>query len=124
MRRWRGRLVRSSSVSSATETWLQSAWAETLARCPTSSAVRLPRAATFVSAIGGSPLVDSGVNPNEICRRLAEAFRGNAEMLYAPAYAETPLVRDAFINHGAVRSGLERARSRQRGVDWDRQRSR
>src|ERR1019366_5599923 len=38
-----------------------------------------PRAATFVSAIGGSPLVDTGVNPNEICRRLAEAFAGSAE---------------------------------------------
>jgi len=69
-----------------------------------------PRAATFVSAIGGSPLVDSGVNPNEICRRLAEAFRGRAEMLYAPAYAESPEVRDAFMQHDAVRDGLERAR--------------
>src|ERR1035438_2412743 len=38
-----------------------------------------PRAAMFVSAIGGSPLVDTGVNPNEICRRLAEAFGGSAE---------------------------------------------
>lgn len=70
-----------------------------------------PRSATFVSAIGGSPLVDSGVNPNEICRRLAEAFRGTAEMLYAPAYAETPEVRDAFMQHEAVREGLERARA-------------
>jgi DNA-binding transcriptional regulator LsrR (DeoR family) len=69
-----------------------------------------PRSATFVSAIGGSPLVDSGVNPNEICRRLAEAFCGTAEMLYAPAYAETPEVRDAFMRHDAVRDGLERAR--------------
>jgi DNA-binding transcriptional regulator LsrR (DeoR family) len=70
-----------------------------------------PRAAAFVSAIGGSPLVDSGLNPNEICRRLAEAFRGTAEMLYAPAYAETPEVRDAFMHHDAVRDGLERART-------------
>jgi DNA-binding transcriptional regulator LsrR (DeoR family) len=70
-----------------------------------------PRAATFVSAIGGSPLVDTGVNPNEICRRLAEAFAGSAEVLYAPAYAETPAVRDAFINHGGVRDVLERARA-------------
>jgi DNA-binding transcriptional regulator LsrR (DeoR family) len=68
------------------------------------------RAATFVSAIGGSPLVDSDVNPNEICRRLAEAFGGNAEMLYAPAYAETPELRDAFMQHEAVRDGLARAR--------------
>ena len=70
-----------------------------------------PRAATFVSAIGGSPLVDAGVNPNEICRRLAEAFAGSAEVLYAPAYAETPAVRDAFINHDDVRDVLERARA-------------
>jgi DNA-binding transcriptional regulator LsrR (DeoR family) len=70
-----------------------------------------PRAATFVSAIGGSPLVDTGVNPNEICRRLAEAFGGSAEVLYAPAYAETPTVRDAFINHDGVREVLERART-------------
>ncbi len=70
-----------------------------------------PRAATFVSAIGGSPLVDTGVNPNEICRRLAEAFAGTAEVLYAPAYAETPAVRDAFINHDDVRDVLERARA-------------
>lgn len=70
-----------------------------------------PRAATFVSAIGGSPLVDTGVNPNEICRRLAEAFAGTAEVLYAPAYAETPAVRDAFITHDDVRDVLERARA-------------
>jgi DNA-binding transcriptional regulator LsrR (DeoR family) len=69
------------------------------------------RTVTFVSAIGGSPLVDTGVNPNEICRRLAEAFRGSAEVLYAPAYAETPEVRDAFINHDDVRDVLERART-------------
>lgn len=70
-----------------------------------------PRNATFVSAIGGSPLVDTGVNPNEICRRLAEAFQGAAEVLYAPAYAETPAVRDAFITHDDVRDVLERARA-------------
>jgi DNA-binding transcriptional regulator LsrR (DeoR family) len=70
-----------------------------------------PRAATFVSAIGGSPLVDTGVNPNEICRRLAEAFAGTAEVLYAPAYAETPALRDAFVNHDDVRDVLERARA-------------
>lgn len=70
-----------------------------------------PRAATFVSAIGGSPLVDTGVNPNDISRRLADAFAGSAEVLYAPAYAETPAVRDAFINHDDVRDVLAHARS-------------
>jgi DNA-binding transcriptional regulator LsrR (DeoR family) len=69
------------------------------------------RAVTFVSAIGGSPLVDTGVNPNEICRRLAEAFGGSAEVLYAPAYAETPAVREAFMSHEGVRAVLGRARA-------------
>ena len=69
------------------------------------------RGATFVSAMGGSPLVDAGVNPNEVCRRLAAAFTGNAEVLYAPAYAETPMVRDAFVNHEDVRDVLEHARA-------------
>ena len=55
--------------------------------------------------------MDTGVNPNEICRRLAEAFAGTPEVLYAPAYAETPAVRDAFINHDDVRDVLERARA-------------
>ncbi len=32
-------------------------------------------------------------------------------MLYAPAYAETPEVRDAFMQHDAVRDGLARARA-------------
>jgi DNA-binding transcriptional regulator LsrR (DeoR family) len=69
------------------------------------------RTATFVSAIGGSPLVDTGVNPNEICRRLAEAFGGSAQVLYAPAYAETPEMREAFMSHEGVRDVLERARA-------------
>ncbi|HEY6469745.1 MAG TPA: sugar-binding transcriptional regulator [Candidatus Dormibacteraeota bacterium] len=69
------------------------------------------RSATFVSAMGGSPLVDAGINPNEICRRLAASFAGNAEVLYAPAYAETPVVRDAFVNHDDVRDVLEQARA-------------
>jgi DNA-binding transcriptional regulator LsrR (DeoR family) len=78
---------------------------------PTFIGAPQPRVAAFVSAIGGSPLVDSDVNPNEICRRLAEAFHGTAEMLYAPAYAVTPEVRDVFMHHDAVRDGLERART-------------
>ena len=49
------------------------------------------RSCTFVAAMGGSPQVGTGINPNDICRRLAESFGGKAENLYAPAYAETRL---------------------------------
>lgn len=69
------------------------------------------RACTFVCAIGGSPQIEALVNPNEICRRLAAAFRGQAESLYAPAYAENSVLRDALLQHNDVREALARARS-------------
>jgi DNA-binding transcriptional regulator LsrR (DeoR family) len=69
------------------------------------------RACTFVSAIGGSPQVGTGVNPNDICRRLADHFRGRVESLYAPAYAESKPGREAFLRHADVRETLARARA-------------
>ena len=49
---------------------------------------------TFVSAMGGSPGVAAPTNPNEICRALAQGCGGHAESLYAPAYVESPEVRE------------------------------
>ena len=69
------------------------------------------RSCTFVSAMGGSPQVGSGVNPNDICRRLAESFRGRAESLYAPAYADSEPGREAFMRHSDVNETLARARA-------------
>lgn len=69
------------------------------------------RASTFVSAIGGSPEVGTGVNPNDIGRRLAERFHGHAESLYAPAYADSTESRLAFLRHSAVSQTLLRAAS-------------
>ena len=69
-----------------------------------------PRACTFISALGGSPKIDQPINPNDICRRLAERFEGTSRSLYAPAYAENPMVRDSFMNHEAIRQTLALAR--------------
>jgi len=77
---------------------------EQLANAPT-------RECVFVSAIGGSPQVGAAVNPNDICRRLAERFGGRAETLYAPAYAESSESREALLRHGDIRHTLERARA-------------
>jgi DNA-binding transcriptional regulator LsrR (DeoR family) len=60
--------------------------------------------------MGGSPQVGTGINPNDICRRLAERFGGQAESLYAPAYAESAASRGAFMRHSDVRETLARAR--------------
>lgn len=71
------------------------------------------RSCTFVGAIGGSPLVGGGVNPGDICRRLAERFGGRAEILYAPAYADSEESRTAFLRHADVRETLGHARDAQ-----------
>ncbi len=63
-------------------------------------AERLP--VVFASAMGGSPRVDTPTNPNEICRALAERCAGRAESLYAPAYVESPEIRDRLLEQEAV----------------------
>jgi DNA-binding transcriptional regulator LsrR (DeoR family) len=68
------------------------------------------RACTFVSAIGGSPQVGTGNNPNDICRRLAERFGGRTRSLYAPAYAETTAARKTLLEHADARDSLACAR--------------
>jgi len=72
-----------------------------------------PRGVTFISAMGGSPLVAPPINPNDICRRLAEAFGGKSEGMYAPAYAESKAVRDYFMSHEDIAQTLARARNAQ-----------
>lgn len=65
---------------------------------------------TFVAAMGGSPKVDLRVNPNEICRSLAEKCGGRAEVLYAPAFVESSEMRDLLANQETIRNTLDLAR--------------
>ena len=67
------------------------------------------RQCTFVSAIGGSAQVGPEVSSGEASRRLAERFGGRAEILYAPAYADTVQSRSAFMRHAEVRETLAHA---------------
>lgn len=62
--------------------------------------------ATFVSAMGGSPLADSPTNPNEISRRLADRCGGQALGLFAPAYVESERMRDELLRQSAVAETL------------------
>lgn len=63
----------------------------------------------FASAMGGSPRVDTPTNPNEICRALAEKSGGRGISLYAPAYVESPEMRDRLLEQEAVAQALELA---------------
>lgn len=65
--------------------------------------------ATFVSAMGGSPLADAPTNPNEIARSLADRCGGQSVLLYAPAYVETMGMRDQLLRHAPVAEPLRAA---------------
>jgi len=63
----------------------------------------------FVSAMGGSPRVDTPTNPNEIGQALAAASGGRSRSLYAPAYVERPDDRRRFVQQDAIAHTLEAA---------------
>lgn len=67
------------------------------------------RACRFVAAIGGSPATAPQVDAGGIARDLAARFGGTGVTLYAPAYAESPAVRAAFLRHDDVRRTLDLA---------------
>ncbi len=56
----------------------------------------------FVSAMGGSPRVDTPTNPNEICQAFAAASGGRSHSLYAPAYVEDADDRERFLQQDAI----------------------
>ena len=66
---------------------------------------------TFVSAMGGSPSMKVSVSPNEVCTRLAARSGGVARPLYAPAFVESPGVRDMLHAQDAIAGTLDLARA-------------
>lgn len=70
----------------------------------------MTRNCTFVPAVGGSSQADERINPNYICRRLAESMGGRSESLYAPAYEKDPAIRHSFFSSKTVGQTLSRAR--------------
>jgi DNA-binding transcriptional regulator LsrR (DeoR family) len=69
-----------------------------------------PRNCTFVSSIGGELRAGEGMNSDHICRRLAAAFKGRSETLYAPAYIKSLNLREMILEDETVRQTLNRAR--------------
>lgn len=68
------------------------------------------RACTFVSALGGTNRIGHKLNSDHICRRLANRFDGNSEMLYAPGYTEDAELRSLLMRNDTVQQALTRAR--------------
>lgn len=63
----------------------------------------------FVSAMGGSPRVDTPTNPNEISQALAAACGGRSRSLYAPAYVDDARDRERFLSQDAIALTLRAA---------------
>lgn len=70
----------------------------------------VPRACTFVCAIGGSYKGGVTMNPDHISRRLAALFGGESETLYAPAMVGNPEMRQRLLENDTVRQTLDKAR--------------
>jgi len=69
-----------------------------------------PRDCTGVSGIGGSAQIGEGLNSTDIATRFADALGGKAEGIYAPAYAASESVRDAFLMHADIGRTIAHAR--------------
>jgi len=69
------------------------------------------RKATIISAMGGAALIGEGLNSNDIASRLGQAFGSSAQGIYAPAYAASEEIRDAYLSSEDVRDTIERART-------------
>ena len=70
----------------------------------------------FVSAMGGSPRVDTPTNPNEISQALAAACGGRSRSLYAPAYVDD--ARDRSDSSSRKRSPSRSARLPGQASRW------
>ncbi|WP_428776437.1 sugar-binding transcriptional regulator [Vibrio sp.] len=64
----------------------------------------------FVSGIGGIHPRGGMFNADHICRQFAKMYGGSSETLYAPAYAETPEQKTAFMQNSTVKLTLDQAR--------------
>jgi len=60
-----------------------------------------------VPLIGGMGQVSASFQVNDLARRLAEAFGGTWQALYAPAFIGDPEVREALLRHPDVRLVME-----------------
>jgi DNA-binding transcriptional regulator LsrR (DeoR family) len=73
-------------------------------------APRRPLACTFVSAMGGSPALGVGINPNEVCSTFAARSGSSQDTLYAPAFVEELALREPLLRLPAVAATLDVAR--------------
>lgn len=67
-------------------------------------------AVTFVSANGGLNHTGEPINPNDICRCLADRTGGEVVPLMAPGFTDSPDLRTALLAHDQIQSALDMAR--------------
>ena len=83
----------------------------TVAAIPDTFAVPRPVPCRFVTLEGVGTSPNAGFAAYDVTRRLADAAGGIAEIISAPTYVSSQIVRDALLEEPSVRAPLELARS-------------
>jgi len=83
----------------------------TVASIPDTFAVPRPVPCRFVTLEGVGTSPNAGFAAYDVTRRLADAAGGIAEIISAPTYVSSQIVRDALLEEPSVRAPLELARS-------------
>ncbi len=83
----------------------------TVARFPDTFGVPRPVPCRFVTLEGVGTSPNAGFAAYDVTSRLADAAGGTAEIISAPTYVSSRIVRDALLKEPSVRSPLELARN-------------
>jgi lsr operon transcriptional repressor len=82
----------------------------TVALLPETFAVARPIACRFIPLEGVGLSPDAGFAAYDVTSRLAEAAGGKAEIISAPTFVSSPIIRDALLAEPAVAASLRVAR--------------
>jgi len=82
----------------------------TVALLPETFAVSRPVACRFIPLEGVGLSPDAGFAAYDVTSRLAEAAGGKAEIISAPTFVSSPVIRDALLAEPAVAASLRLAR--------------
>lgn len=87
--------------------WVGIGWGRTLHAAVTALDVRREARIQVIPLIGGMGQVAPSFQVNELARRLAEAFGGTWQALYAPAFVEERVAREALVRLSDVQLVLQ-----------------
>jgi DNA-binding transcriptional regulator LsrR (DeoR family) len=84
------------------------AWGSTLAAVVREMPARADPSISVVQLAGSSTRIEGGETPGELAHRLADRLGGHYHALFAPAFVESPELRDALSREPEIRETIAR----------------